>query len=100
MSQRMKKRINHTIQEVISTILMTEVKDEEIKFVTITGVDTSSDLSYAKIYFTCALEIDKNTIETAFEIWYYKFPVSRKCCRKWVTRLQWSHSIHSGIYIS
>ena len=31
---------------------MTEIKDEDIKFVTITGVETTSDLSYAKVYFT------------------------------------------------
>ena len=37
---------------------MTEVKDEDIKFVTITGVDTTNDLSYAKVYFT-VLDNDK-----------------------------------------
>lgn len=46
------ERLNHTFQEEISMILMTEIKDEDIKFVTITGVDTTSDLSFAKIYFT------------------------------------------------
>lgn len=46
------ERLNHAFQEEISMILMTEIKDEDIKFVTITGVDTTSDLSYAKVYFT------------------------------------------------
>lgn len=46
------ERLNHAIQEEISMILMREVKDENIKFVTITGVDTTSDLSYAKVYYT------------------------------------------------
>lgn len=46
------ERINHMIQEEISNILMREVKDEDIKFVTITGCDTSNDLSYCKVYFT------------------------------------------------
>ena len=31
---------------------MTEVKDEDIKFVTVTHIDLSSDLSYAKVYCT------------------------------------------------
>ena len=31
---------------------MTEVKDEDIKFVTITDCKTTNDLSFAKIYFT------------------------------------------------
>ena len=46
------ERLNHAIQEEISMILMREVKDENIKFVTITGVDTTNDLSFAKVYYT------------------------------------------------
>ena len=46
------ERINHMIMEEISKIIMLEVKDEDIKFITITGCDTSTDLSYCKIYFT------------------------------------------------
>ena len=46
------ERLNHAFHEEISMILMTEIKDENIKFVTITGVDTTSDLSFAKVYFT------------------------------------------------
>ena len=46
------ERLNHAFQEEISMILMTEIKDEDIRFVTITDVDTTTDLSYAKVYFT------------------------------------------------
>ena len=46
------ERLNHAIQEEISVILMKEVKDQNIKFVTITGVEVTSDLSYAKVYYT------------------------------------------------
>ena len=56
------ERLNHAFQEEISMILMTEIKDEDIKFVTITGVDTTSDLSYAKVYFTVLDETKKETI--------------------------------------
>lgn len=45
-------RLNHNIIKEVSYILMEEVKDENIKFVTITDCKTTSDLSYAKIYFT------------------------------------------------
>jgi len=31
---------------------MEEIKDPDIKFVTITGCDVTNDLSYAKVYFT------------------------------------------------
>lgn len=46
------ERLNNEFQKEISYILMTEVKDNNVKFVTITGVDITSDLSYAKVYFT------------------------------------------------
>lgn len=47
------ERLGNVLHREISQILMTEVKDEDLKFVTITKVDLSSDLSYAKVYFTC-----------------------------------------------
>ncbi len=46
------ERLNHVFMQEISNILMTEIKDEDISFVTITGVDITNDLSYAKVYFT------------------------------------------------
>ena len=52
------ERLGNVLHKEISQILMTEVKDEDLKFITITKVDLSSDLSYAKVYFTC-LDNDK-----------------------------------------
>lgn len=52
------ERLNHVFMQEISNILMTEIKDEDIKFVTITGVDITNDLSYAKVYVT-VLDEDK-----------------------------------------
>ena len=45
-------RINNMVVEQISYIIATEIKDEDIKFVTITGANVTNDLSFAKIYFT------------------------------------------------
>ena len=55
------ERLNHAFQEEISMILMTEIRDEDIKFVTITGVDITSDLSFAKVYFTVLDEKKKES---------------------------------------
>lgn len=52
------ERLGNVLHKEISHILMTEVKDEDLRFVTITKVDLSSDLSYAKVYFTC-LDLEK-----------------------------------------
>ena len=51
MSIKVERLANLLVKEV-SEILMTEVKDEDIKFVTVTHIDLSSDLSYAKVYCT------------------------------------------------
>ena len=70
------ERLNHTIQEVISVILMREVKDENIKFVTITGVDTTSDLSFSKVYYTVLNKDKKEETKEALE---KAAPFIRKC---------------------
>lgn len=55
------ERLNSTFVKEISYILQNEVKDEDIKFVTVTGCDISSDLSYAKVYVTVLDDSKKNT---------------------------------------
>jgi len=60
-------RLNHTYQEVISDILMREVKDQDIKFVTITGVEVTNDLSFAKIYYTVLDQEKKESTKKALE---------------------------------
>ena len=61
------ERLNHAFQEQISIILMREVKDENLKFVTITGVDTTSDLSYAKVYYTVLNQNKKEETKEALK---------------------------------
>ena len=58
------KRLNHAFMEEISMILMEEVRDDDLKFVTITGCDITNDLSYAKVYFTV---LDKDKKEKVLE---------------------------------
>lgn len=45
-------RIGSILAEEISKIISMEVHDDDISFVTINAVKVSSDLSYAKVYFT------------------------------------------------
>ena len=53
-----KEKINNIIQRELSSILMMEVKDPHIGFCTITDVEVTSDLSYAKVYVSF---LNKNT---------------------------------------
>ena len=61
------ERLNHTYQEVISNILMRDIKDQEIKFVTVTGVEVTNDLSFAKVYYTVLDKEKKDSIKKALE---------------------------------
>ena len=56
------ERIGNILVEEISKIIASEIKDENITFVTITHVKVSNDLSYAKVYFTT---LHKETLENA-----------------------------------
>jgi ribosome-binding factor A len=55
------KRLESMLISEISNILMTEAKDEDLKFVTITSMKLANDLSFAKVYFT-TLNEDKDKI--------------------------------------
>lgn len=46
------ERINSNLQKEISYIIANEIKNPNVKFVTITACDVTSDLSYARVYFT------------------------------------------------
>lgn len=46
------ERIGSNLVKEISYILATEIKDEDIKFVTITDCKVTNDLSFAKVYYT------------------------------------------------
>lgn len=45
-------RIGSNLVKEISYILATEIKDQDIKFVTITDCKVTNDLSFAKVYYT------------------------------------------------
>ena len=49
----------------ISRIILEEVKNPKIKFVTITGCDITNDLSFAKVSFLTLNREDKEEIEEA-----------------------------------
>ena len=63
------ERYNDLFVKEISMILQTEVKDQNIKFVTITDVDITNDLSFAKVYFTVLnkefLDVTKDALKRA-----------------------------------
>ena len=59
------ERLGNIFVEAISKVIHEEVKDNDIKFVTITAVDISSDLSYAKVYFTNLIDSEREKVTKA-----------------------------------
>lgn len=60
-------RIASNMVKEISYILMMEIKDQDIKFVTVTDCKVTSDLSFAKIYYTVLDETRKKETELALK---------------------------------
>jgi ribosome-binding factor A len=56
------ERTNNVLQREISYILMTEVKDSDLKFLTITDVKTTNDYSFSKVYVRLLDESKKEEV--------------------------------------
>ncbi len=60
-------RIESILLKEISYILANEVKDKDINFVTVTAVDVTNDLSYAKVYVTVLDDEKKESTMSALK---------------------------------
>lgn len=56
------ERLEHKFAIEISSILREEIKDVRINFVTVTAVDITNDLSFAKVYVTVLNDDDREVI--------------------------------------
>ena len=54
-------RLNNLFLAELSNIIFKEIKNPLIKTVTLTAVEITNDLSFAKVYFTC-MDIDKDKV--------------------------------------
>jgi ribosome-binding factor A len=50
------RRIADQVQREISDLLKNELRDPRVAMVTLTGVEVSSDLAHAKVYYTTLVE--------------------------------------------
>lgn len=60
------KRINEMIKREISVLLLEEIRDPRLKFVTITDVEVSKDLQHAKVFYSY-LGNDRKGVEDALD---------------------------------
>lgn len=61
------ERFNSIFEREISGILQKEIKDPNIKFVTVTGCEITNDLSFAKVYVTILDDNKKNEIMNSLD---------------------------------
>ena len=59
MASRRQRKVAELLHEEISGLIQRETRDPRLGFVTITGVDVSPDLRYARVYFTT---LDQSTV--------------------------------------
>ena len=52
MSKHRPNRLSETLKEEISQLILVELKDPRIGFVTVTSVDVANDLAHAKVYIS------------------------------------------------
>ena len=60
-------RVGQQIQKEIAVILMREIKDPRLIMTTVSSVEVTRDLAYAKIFVTF-FDDDKSKIDTAIEV--------------------------------
>jgi len=53
------RRVADQIQRELSEILRIELKDPRVGMITLTGVEVSSDLAHAKVFFTSLAEAER-----------------------------------------
>ncbi|WP_294882859.1 30S ribosome-binding factor RbfA [uncultured Gilliamella sp.] len=61
-------RVGHELQKEIAIILQREIKDPRLGMVTVSGVDISRDLSYAKVFVTFLNDDDPQIIEQGLNV--------------------------------
>ena len=61
-------RVGHELQKEIAIILQREIKDPRLGMVTVSGVDISRDLSYAKVFVTFLNDDDPQVIEQGLNV--------------------------------
>lgn len=52
MSQIRVQKLSKQIERDVTDIIMNEIKDTKVGFVTVTGAEVTSDLSFCKIYYS------------------------------------------------
>ena len=61
------QRVSSELRKIISILLRSKVKDSKLALVSITEVEMSKDLSFAKVYYSCLVPADQEYVQEAFK---------------------------------
>ena len=59
-------RVESELKKVLSVVLRSKVNDRKLAMVTITEIEASKDLAYAKVFYSCLIQEDVEYIKKAF----------------------------------
>ena len=59
-------RVESELKKVLSVVLRSKVNDRKLAMVTITEIEVSKDLAYAKVFYSCLIQEDVEYIKKAF----------------------------------
>lgn len=62
------QRVGHELQKEIAIILQREIKDPRLGMVTVSGVELSKDLSYAKVFVTFLNDDDSEVVTQGLKV--------------------------------
>ena len=100
------ERVNHFIRQEISDLLRREIKDPRLKgLISITEVETSTDLKYAKVYFSCLCNDDekKEILSTLIAAsGFLHIELTKRIRLRYIPKLdfRWDDSIEKGSRIT
>ena len=86
-----KERINELLKQEISKLILTDIKDPRLGFVTVQRVETVKDMSYAKVYITVLgkesdIKRSVNVLNGASE--YIRIQVGKKVDMRYMPNLE------------
>lgn len=99
------RRVAELIQQELAVAIQRDMSDTSLKFITVSSVDVSPDLKYARVYITSLsddLDRDAVTVEMNEMSGHYRHLLSKKLTLRTVPRLTFvfDYSVERGNRLS
>ncbi len=104
-NQQRLRRVADQIQRELSGLLRAELKDPRVGMITLTGVEVSPDLAYAKVFFTTLADAKSlKSIETGLEraAGFLRAQLGKRLRLRVTPQIRFEHdvSVERGVHLS